>query len=266
MIEPKNDYDVFYNTLHIRMASIAELMNIMSKSVNKRWKIDKKREEIMFQKLSEEEQKLVLNDGKKIKNLVFDDVDEDLSTNAKKIMSDLAHRHLYNYIMSMNICEMGVVSLVAFFEHFLREILGIVFKVKPEQLKSGQKDFSNEELFKFQSTAELKEAIIDSKTRSILRDDIDDVSDYLKKTFKYDITKNKRWFELRECIYRRNVIIHNNGVPDEIYSQKTNYSGPDYRLNTNDEYLGKCLFAFTECSKSLCIFLSKKFPSNTLET
>ena len=45
------------------------------------------------------------------------------------------------------------------------------------------------------------------------------------------------WEKLREIHYRRNIIIHNKGMTNELYCMKTGFREMDKKLSTNSMYI-----------------------------
>ena len=54
------------------------------------------------------------------------------------------------------------------------------------------------------------------------------------------------FFTHTERFYRRNIIIHNNGIVNEKYREKTGYKGKDEILDVSEEYLNKSLKLFQD--------------------
>lgn len=125
--------------------------------------------------------------------------------------------------------DMSLVYVVALFEGFLQNIFQISFKKKPESLRTCQKNMTYEELLKFKDIDDAKSGIIE-KEILIVNEDIEDVRKYIKRKFGIEISDFVNWEDFKERFYRRNVLIHNSGMPNKLYRLKTGYSGENKRL------------------------------------
>ncbi len=141
------------------------------------------------------------------------------------------------------ISKMSIVYIVALFEDFLQKILGITFKNKPEILKTCQKSVTYEDLIEFGDFEKAKNAIIE-KELLVINEDIEEIKSYIVKKFNIDISKFTDWNIFKERFYRRNIIVHNSGIPNSIYREKTGYKGENVALDTTQEYLRESISIF----------------------
>lgn len=73
-----------------------------------------------------------------------------------------------------------------------------------------------------------------------------------------DYSKEKEWKEFCERFYRRNVIMHNDGKPDEMYYRKTSKRHTKYRLDSSEKYILKSVRLFDKFAKLTVDQFSKK--------
>ena len=175
--------------------------------------------------------------------------------------------------------NMSLVYLIAVFENFLQRVLLISFRKKPETLRTCQKNLNYEELLKYSNIDEVREGIIE-KEITMVNEDIEDIRKYIKKKFGIEIsqfveesekiqqyTKMKlgieiskafSWNEFKERFYRRNLLIHNSGMPNKLYRQKTGYKGENVRLNVSMEYLIESISLFSQISMNTGLAFEEK--------
>ncbi len=140
-------------------------------------------------------------------------------------------------IMSENIIlDMSLVYTVALFEDFLQKVFQISFKKKPEILMTSQRNLTYEELLRFNDINDARSAMIE-KEIMVVDEDIEYVRKYIKQKFGIEISEFVNWKEFKERFYRRNILIHNSGMPNRLYRLKTGYKGENKRLTVSKDYL-----------------------------
>lgn len=147
--------------------------------------------------------------------------------------------------------DMSLVYLVAVFENFLKRILVDSFSKKPEALITCQKSLNYEDILKLNDLNEIKESIIEKETAAIVNEDIGEISKYFKQRFSLDISSFPQWTEFKERFYRRNVIVHNSGKPNERYRLKTGYKGKTRRLRVTKEYINESIVLFEAMAEQI---------------
>jgi hypothetical protein len=175
---------------------------------------------------------------------------------------DEFEKQVYDSIVGMRSCdilrEMSLVYVIAIFENFLQRVLQISFIKKPEALKTCQKNLTYEELLKFTNLDSVKNGIIE-KEIMIVNEDIEDVRRYVEMKFAIEISQlTDNWKEFKERFYRRNIIIHNSGIPNKLYKLKTGYEGSNERLTVSKEYLDFSLTLFTNTALKICAAFEDK--------
>lgn len=175
--------------------------------------------------------------------------------------------------------DMSLVYLVACFENFLQRVLTISFRKTPETLRTCQKNLNYEELLKFNDMNAIREGIIE-KEIMVVNEDIEVIREYIKKKFNIDICKfnneevekihavtNRKlgietskfiWEDFKERFYRRNIIIHNLGMPNKLYRQKTGYKGENEALKVTMDYLIESISLFSQISMNIGLVFEEK--------
>lgn len=176
--------------------------------------------------------------------------------------------------------DMSLVYLVAVFENYLKNLLTFSFRQKPEALKTCQKNLSYEELLKFSDIDSIREAVIE-KEAMVVNEDIEEIREYFQKKFNVDISKLDeknakniqeyvksrlgleenfepfKWENFKERFYRRNIIVHNLGMPNKLYRRKTGYQG-NGALKVSMPYLLESLNLFYQISLSIGVAFEMK--------
>lgn len=73
--------------------------------------------------------------------------------------------------------------------------------------------------------------------RHIMNQDIENIGKYLENKFSLRLSETHEWHKLRESFYRRNVVVHNNGIADSRYSNKVRNTRIGMRLDVDNGYL-----------------------------
>ncbi len=156
--------------------------------------------------------------------------------------------------------EMCLIYLISNFEEFLKNVLSVVFTSKPEALKST-KQISVEEVINSGTMPELLEKIIEHEVNDILDEGIDKYEKFLEDRFGVPLSTDSDWTKFKEKFYRRNLLVHNNGIVNKKYISLSKYSGSEKQLTIDNDYLVESLDLSLKFSKIISEFLSKKFKS-----
>jgi hypothetical protein len=157
--------------------------------------------------------------------------------------------------------EMIFIYLIIIFEEFLASVLGTLFRKRPQILKSSQKSITYQEAFQHVDLYELLKAVSKREAGSAIDLDIDKLSVYLSKKFKFSLNQRTDWDQFKEFFYRRHVIVHNYGYPDSIYIAKVKHKvHEDEWLETDNTYLAKAFDIFEKYSKHISAYFDKKYP------
>lgn len=153
--------------------------------------------------------------------------------------------------------DMSLVYIVAIFEDFLQKILRISFKRKPELLMTCQKNVTYEELLQYDDINNARDGIIE-KEIEIVNEDVEVVRQYINRKFNVDISRFVDWKEFKERFYRRNILVHNSGIPNKTYRLKTGCKDGSKRLTVSMDYLKTSIALFVEMSLRIGITLERK--------
>lgn len=118
--------------------------------------------------------------------------------------------------------EVSLISLISSVEWFLSQILHSHFKGYPKLVTAvSQKNFTYSDIEKFNTLDDAKQFLIDQKVDEIIRSDFRSWIDYLKLTLKLDLSFcEKDLSDAEEVFLRRNLLVHNGGVVNNIYLNK----------------------------------------------
>ena len=153
--------------------------------------------------------------------------------------------------------DMGLVYLVAEYEHFLRKTISATFTKKPEILSTCKKSLTFEKLIKFESLDAAIEELIEKEASEITNKDVEEIKKYFQENMNIAISEYVDWENFKERFYRRNILIHNSGMPNVLYRMKTG-STQKKRLNVSKEYLDESLTLFEDMAVKLSKNLKKK--------
>ena len=134
--------------------------------------------------------------------------------------------------------EMTLSYLISYLEAFIKEYLYTILVSRKAILKSD-KPITYEKVCTFKSIKALIASIARKEVDTLSYGSIDDVSGYFEKKFKLDIKEFYAWQELREAAYRRNIIVHNSGVTNDVYCLKTHYKDKNVHLKTDIDYVNR---------------------------
>jgi hypothetical protein len=155
--------------------------------------------------------------------------------------------------------EMGLVFLIVEFENYLKENLNLVFTKEPNMLASSKKTITLEELVKSKDLDSVRKKLVEKEINEIINQDIVDINEYFIKKIGIDLSEQIPWNDFKERFYRRNLIIHNSGLPNNIYREKTGYSQETKHLDISKEYLEESITLFSAVSLNLTASMMSKF-------
>jgi len=145
--------------------------------------------------------------------------------------------------------EMSLVYLITFFESFLEDILRTTFERRPECLSSSKTITAGEIVEKTILKESVLDILVKKEIDDVMRSDIEQINQYFLKKFKIDLSKlSFNWNESKERFYRRNIILHNLGIINNEYRQKTGFKGEEKRLDVSEDYLEESLKIFATMS------------------
>jgi|SRR5215217_9308279 hypothetical protein len=82
----------------------------------------------------------------------------------------------------------------------------------------------------------------------------------LEKRFHLNLDKRKDWPKFKEFFYRRHIIVHNYGIPDAKYIEKTKFKGEknDW-LEIDITYINEAFSTFENYANKISHFFAKKY-------
>ena len=132
--------------------------------------------------------------------------------------------------------EMALVYLVSRLEAFLKDYLQAVLLQDPRRLRSGTQ-LTYEDALRFPSMPALRRALAEREAEALGYKSIDEVEKTLNRKFGVCLSDFQNWQAVREIVYRRNLLVHNRGVVNEIYRSTTGFKGKAKHLTTDMEYV-----------------------------
>jgi len=174
---------------------------------------------------------------------VWDQQKGELKKELRRIPSVI---NMFPYKYREFLSEMTLSYLISYQEAFIKECLRIILISRKSILKSKKKQLTYEEMCKFQSIKSLISHIAQKEVNELGRGSVDDISKYFDNQFDLSFEKFSNWQILREAAYRRNLIVHNKGITNDVYCFKTGYKKENERLKTDIDYV-----------KNICIILLK---------
>lgn len=162
--------------------------------------------------------------------------------------------------ISTYIHETSLVYLITIFEVFEKDNLKLVFESDQRNLKS-EKEMTHKEILEATSLEELKTKILEKEVNELLDKDIKKMGKKLAMSFKTHLTADDNWVSFTERFSRRNIIVHNNSIPDNKYHLET---GSDVKsIITDQEYILKSIDLFYEFAEKISKSFQKHFPITT---
>ncbi len=175
-----------------------------------------------------------------------------------------------------------IVSLVSQYDAYLAELYRTLFQIKPELAFSLDKEFTFQEILKYENLEDLKENVIEKDVENLLRESHFEQLKVLERRItkhtgkEFTLTTNlailPTFIEVAE---RRNLFVHSNGIVSAQYidvCKKHKVSDID-KVKLNDvldvspEYFDKAYRAYFEMGVKLSQVLWRKFlPDKIFES
>lgn len=115
--------------------------------------------------------------------------------------------------------EMSLVYTISRLEAFLKDFFKAILIDRPEILKNSNQ-ITWAEALSHSSMKSLRKTLADREADSLGRGSIDDAVKIIHSKANINMANFDKWNEVRECIYRRNLIVHNRSVVNAIYIGK----------------------------------------------
>lgn len=136
--------------------------------------------------------------------------------------------------------NMTLIYLMALFEAFNKLFFSLLFSEKPELMKSKEKSITYDDLLEFETINTLHEYLAEQETEKFGRIDIDKFCNEIERRFNIHLNEElENWESLRENYYRRNIIVHNDGMISDIYLEKMKLTPENLNriIISDDNYL-----------------------------
>ncbi|HHF2868955.1 TPA: hypothetical protein ACPJZQ_004113 [Vibrio alginolyticus] len=148
--------------------------------------------------------------------------------------------------------DMTLSYLISYQEAMFKDYLFVVLTNNTTCLKSNNK-ITYSELLDFSDFGELVASIADKEVEKIGRGSIDDIHKYFIEKFNIDLSDYDMWNEIVESTYRRNLIIHNKGIVNQVYLNRffdavigdKPHIDIDYIVNASKNLIGLSTFIYS---------------------
>lgn len=153
-----------------------------------------------------------------------------------------------------------IVSLISLFDAYIGNLIRNIYTICPEKLSSSEQTISFAELVSFGNLEEAKEAIIETKIESILRNSHHEQFDLIAKELGVSTLKKfENWPRFIEITQRRNLFVHTNAIVSSQYlriCKKHKVSGIEElskgdKLDVNRDYFENAFTIFYEIAVKL---------------
>jgi len=148
--------------------------------------------------------------------------------------------------------EVILTFLVSAFENFMADLLSTFYLNEPRALLPGSKEkqVNYKTIIESKNLEELKAKMVEKEISDVLFKNVDDIKVYFKSRHGIKMDELPEWSIFREVFYRRNIVVHNNGIANSEYRKKTGYTSTA-DLEVDEQYLEKCFEVFGIYSKLL---------------
>jgi len=259
----ENEYFEAYSRFRSEMDMMKELNKQLPRSIKKICgkKLEKIKKKIGSKKEIEKEIGFMSAQLKKLVSEVDDEAKIlfEASEEAEKLFFDLIKTASHRIKFIEFIRNMSLIYLATELESFLRSVLSLSFEYKPEILATCQKSISYEELAKYSTIEEARQDIMEKEISTLLYRDIEEVSRYFEQKFNIKLSELTEWKKFKEIFYRRNILVHNSAIVNEIYRSKTEYTGKKEILDVSYHYLNKSINLCDKFAEYLSKQLTQKF-------
>lgn len=160
--------------------------------------------------------------------------------------------------------EMTLVYLVIIFGEFLTNLLSALLRKRSEPLELSKKYVAYEEVLKHTTLYELVTSMSKKEGKAIVELSIEDLNESLNRRFKLNLGRRDDWTKFKEFFYRHNIVVHNYGIPDSTYINKTKFkSEKNYWLEIDNQYINEAFDIFESYSNEIANFFFEKYCSRS---
>lgn len=186
-------------------------------------------------------------------------------------MNQQAFKHMQNVPNMFH--SMLLTYAISHFDVFLSNMMSYLFNKNFKLLKTGSKTMTYAEVLSFESMLDLKKKLIDREIYQLGYGSIKNRIEYFKNKLHLDINflqdgvekKNIKSIyldNLIETYSARNIIIHNNGVVNEMYLKDNHNSSYKLgeKLNLTGKYIMKSMYYLDGASSAIHHAIKAKYP------
>jgi len=180
------------------------------------------------------------------------------SGKAGPLVGDLVLSILQYEQMSRFIREMSLVYLVSQFEIFLQQVIELTLEKTPGPIM--EKSITLKQLTVCKSIKEAKRQIIEKEIHDVKLTNPDEADNYFSRKFGVRLSALPSWSDFKERFYRRHVLIHRLGQPDQKYLVKTGRKHVR-ELGVSKNYLTTSIKLFSVTARRIAKQLERRFGS-----
>lgn len=155
------------------------------------------------------------------------------------------------------LAEMALIYVMAQSEGFLKDLLKAAFLLKPQCLKS-KRQLSYEDVLNHGTMDALLGHLAQREAEDLGRGSIDNFDEYYQQKFNIGLSGFPKWHIIREAAFRRNLLVHNSGITNEIYCRAVSHHTRGQHLSTDLKYVTDLLKSLRGFSRYAYTSLRKK--------
>lgn len=145
-----------------------------------------------------------------------------------------------NFVVPMKhrdfLTEMTLSYLISYQEAMLKDYLFNILTNRKSSLKGNNK-ITYDEALNFASIKSLVVHLAKKEVDQLGYGSIDDVAKYFTDKFNVKFSDFDNWDEVVEASFRRNLVIHNKGITNEIYCKRTDFKKRNHRIGVDIDYV-----------------------------
>ena len=150
------------------------------------------------------------------------------------------------------VTELTFCRMVDYYLLYLSELLALIFKTRPEALKSDDK-VSVETILEYSTREELIAAITEQKVLDLSFKGVVALNEYLKRRLSFALFEREKSLQIAaELVENRNLYIHNRGIVNRRYLSRM----PNSTLKLGDHLTGETVGASRAASVILILVLA----------
>lgn len=156
------------------------------------------------------------------------------------------------------LAEMAAIYAVTLLEAHVKDLFRVVLLAREEMLRSTRQ-FTAAEMLGFKKRSELVAFLADRDVDDLGYGSIDDIASTFQKKMNIDFRAFEDWSAVRELCYRRNLLVHNQGVTNQKFCALSGHTKPGQKLHTDLPYAERAAELVQKFSDFVSTALVKKF-------